>query len=278
MSSIKPAMLSQAPVVASLSLPSHAQWSRLREHLGAIAPPQADGWAQQIQIHKLSPSAPSQRPSAVKNVGKAPHPVSELAVHMFALDLSLVDFWHVHDRFHQSVIFDRAVSLCTAEIERVVNASWPAYGCCRFPLPCCASGIAKVVEACTSLLPPPPGSIFSGLLKGSWTMSCQRCTALRPCADCSLNDSLPNSHGCSCSSTEPMTRPPAAHWVCLLVTNLFEAVPRQWNYRLNALAGTRQALLHTNALISTLGGGYFMYVGVEATGLLVKGAAHRSVL
>lgn len=268
MSSTTLAVLSQVPVVASLSLPSHAQWLRLREHLGTIAPPQAEPWAQQIK--KFSPpSVPGQQQqtlTAKQHVGKAPLRTSEVAVHVFSLELSLVDFWHVYDHLHQSVVSDRAVSLCTAEVERLVNVSGPAYVCCRLPVrSSCARDVAQVIEAYTSLLPPPPGTIFSGLLRGrSWAMPGQRCNARRPCAvSCSLDSNVLNGNGRTCNGTEAMPRPAAAHLVCLLVTNLFEAVPRQWNYRLNALAGTRQALLHTNALISTLGGGYFMYVGIE---------------
>ena len=263
-------------VVAAMSLPRAPAWERLNMFVANLFPGVlCQPWQRGVADTPL-PQCGQRVAQSVVSSSPSPHQSSPtapsvwLAVHEIRLDMSVLDFWNLHDEFrHTTLMAPRAALRCATTVERVVRCASRHNACVQFAcieLPQLAqrggpSGATmRLLAAAVARTVAPNNNdriamtVFSALLRGNWSQFCgmyQRNHAAVARA---------NDGGGPVGRQRVPLPMPTLHVVWLRIGTLFEHVRRWWNYRINALAATRQALLHENALISTLGGGYFMCV------------------
>ena len=214
-----------ALLISTLTIPEGQQWEVLRDLVRSLFRCEPS-WAKPPTTHKSKSAHQRQK-------GYTPVMASIVVnLQQLTFTTSVAQFWDLHNAFRQSSASERALTAGLGILKETIRYSRAQFQCYAdvFPAEICSvsSELRRLACNIVRLLPAPP--IQSGLLRGRWSHPTEQYSTSRP----------------------------VLNFVWLRCTDLFEKLSFPWEYRLNALAKTRKALLHANAMISTLGGGYFM--------------------
>ena len=211
--------MEETRVLAALSVSHNAQWDRLREYYIGLFPKRLlASWQNKKQQQRQQ-----RRDTPRRRRSTVP---CTLQISVVMEELSLGQFWDLHDSVRRTNLYTNTQTSCLRKIYDRVNSSQAALVTASVCVELNAGCFEEIAHDLVSHLP--ASTVFSGILQGTWFQQ--------------------HDH----------SAPAKIHFAHVYVSNIYECIRKPWVYRLNRLANTRKMLLHSNALISTLGGGYFM--------------------